>query len=303
MNLFFRKEGRILSLLLSLFCLQPLQSLAQQRGAVPDEAQPDSTVIWRVATTDDNEFFGYLVSRTDEHIELQTETLGVLTIPLSQIRRMGVLRERNVREGELWGDNPQATRYFVSPNGYGLGAGKGYYQNVWLFFNQFSMGFNDYMSIGLGIVPPFFLGTSAVPVWTTPKLSVPVNGKDGAIHLGVVAFLGTVLGERDGGFGALSGALTLGTRDRNISLGMGFGFTGDGFEKQPAFSVNGMYRWGRKGYVLAETFFVDAEGVALVGLRSVGRNVSFDYGLIIPITGEEVEILLPWLSISVPIGN
>ena len=299
MNQFFRKGGGTIFLLLLFFAIRPCLCLAQ--NVLPDDAQPDSSVTWLIITEDENEFFGTLVDRTDTYLQLQTDVLGLISIPINSIRKMQRIQAQQIVEGQLWTENPQSTRYFLGPTGYGLRAGEGYYQNVWVFFNQFAIGVNDYVSIGLGLVPTFLFGGGELPAWVTPRVSLPLGGKDGYVNLGVTAFVGGTLGGDEGGFSALLGSFTLGSRHRNLSLGIGFVYIDSQFEEQPAFSINGMYRLGRRGYLLVESFIADSEGVLLVGVRSVGKNMSFDYGLLAPLGGG--GFALPWLSISLPFGN
>ena len=295
----FRKASTILALLLLCSSIFPCISIAQ--NTIPDEAVPDSSVVWLISTNDDNEFFGTLIQRTDTHIELQTEALGLISIPIERIRKMERIRDEQIVDGLLWAENPQSTRYFLSPNGFGLRAGEGYYQNVWIFFNQFAFGVSNNFSLGFGLVPTFLFASDEIPVWITPRVSIPLSGAEGIVNLGVSAFAGTVLGVSEGGFGVLSGSLSVGTRDRNLSIGLGYFYADSEFAEQPAITVSGMFRLGRRGYVMAETFFVDSESLILVGFRTVGRNLSFDYGLL---TAQGSDgVFIPWLSVSVPFGN
>ena len=112
------------------------------RNACAQQTQSDTTLM-RVETSDGNAYIGTIVSETNESILLKTETLGEITIKKSTIIRIAPVPKAQVKDGVAWFENPQATRYFLQPNGYGLKKGEAYYQNVWIFFNQFSVGVSD----------------------------------------------------------------------------------------------------------------------------------------------------------------
>ncbi len=114
----------ILLAFIFLFCLISNQGFSQ--------AQPDSSKFCRVETTDGNEFVGLLIKEDSLNVILETAVLGKVTIPRNSIKSITWLNPTSLKGGKLWFENPQSTRYFWSPNGYGLKKGEGYYQNIWV---------------------------------------------------------------------------------------------------------------------------------------------------------------------------
>lgn len=282
-------------LLGSLFLLYFLPASAQ--------LEPDSTTLWRIETRDENEFVGYIVGKDQERLKLQTESFGLITIKLADIYRSEKVLPDKIKSGEVWQDNLQATRYFWAPNGFGLKKGEGYYQNVWVLFNQASVGLTDNFSMGLGVIPTFFFGGGAFPVWITPKFSIPV--KHEKLNLGAGILAGTILGEDSSVAGIAYGVSTFGSRDKNLTFGMGYGFADGDWARYPAITLSGMIRTGKRGYFLTENYFIGGkyEEVLLLsfGGRYIGKKVAFDYGGILPISSDiEIFLLIPWLGISVP---
>lgn len=149
-----------------LFCLNACFSIAQ--------TEQDST-IYRVETNDGNEYIGTILYQDTEKLRLKTQNLGEVTILKADIVRESPVNVSRVEDGKYWFENPQAARYFWAPNGYGLQKGEAYYQNVWVMFNQASVGVTDNFSIGAGLIPLFLFAGTATPVWVTPKFSVPVT--------------------------------------------------------------------------------------------------------------------------------
>lgn len=266
--------------------------------------QQDST-LYSIETNDGNEFIGRIISRDEEKITLLTDKLGEIKIFIIHIKSIKEISSSSFKDGSYWFENPQATRYFWAPNGYGLKKGEAYYQNVWIFFNQISVGVTDNFSFGAGIVPLFIFAGAPTPVWVTPKFSIPVVKDKFNVGVGVLA--GTVIGEGST-FGILYGSTTFGSKDKNLTLGLGYGFADGEWANAPAINVSGMLRIRPRGYLITENYYIGlgGEDVGLISLggRSIIKKISLDYGGFIPISSDIGSfIIIPWLGITIPIGK
>lgn len=266
----------------------------------------DTTALYRVTTLDGNEYIGNILEQNEDFIQLRTQNIGTITLARKDIRSLVAIETQEQIAGEFWFANPQSTRYFWQPNGYGLKRGEGYYQNVWIFVNQASVGVTDNFSIGAGMVPLFLFAGAPSPFWIVPKLSVPVV--EDRFSLGGGALIGTVLGEENTGFGLLYGIGTIGSRDRNISMGVGYGYAAGSLASSPTITLSGMYRTGKNGYLLTENYIISVGDETLTllsfGGRRIIRSVGLDFGLFLPISSEMNEFFaLPWLGLTVPFGN
>lgn len=123
----------------------------------------DSTALVQIETADGNAYIGKVVFEDLEKITLTTEKLGELTFKRMDVVKITPIKKNQLIGGTHWFENPQATRYFFSPNGFGLKKGEAYYQNVWVLFNQFSIGVTNNFSIGAGFVPLFLFGGTSSP--------------------------------------------------------------------------------------------------------------------------------------------
>jgi hypothetical protein len=268
-------------------------------------AQTDSdTTLIQIETTDGNEFIGTIVNEDSEKIVLKTENLGEISIPKINIKSKKDINVQQIKNGKLWFANPQSTRYFWSPNGYGLKKGEGYYQNIWVLWNQFSYGVTNNFSLGGGIIPTFFFG-APTPVFATMKFSIPVKKNKFNVAAGAIA--GYVIGEENAGLGIIYGLATVGSPDANVTFGMGYGFAGGEWAQAPMFNLNGMFRVSSRGYFITENYVINADGETVVlitlGGRSIIKKAALDYGLVIPFTSEGVDFALPWLGFTVPFGK
>lgn len=267
----------------------------------------DSTIQYRIETIDGNEFIGYILNQDSAKINFRTLNKVEISIPRNEIKQLLKLDVQKMKNGKYWFDNPQSSRYFWAPNGYGLKAGEGYYQNVWVLYNQVSVGVTNYFSIGAGIVPLFLFAGTATPVWVIPKFSIPVV-KD-KLNLGGGAIVGAVVGATNSGFGIVFGVSTFGSRDNNLSLGLGYGYAAGGWAKTPLVNLSGMARIGSRSYFVTDNYFI-AFGNKLTAIFSFGgrsiikRSAGLDYGLVVPVYSDMGNFFaIPWLGITVPFGN
>lgn len=260
----------------------------------------------QVETMDGNTYIGIILEQTNETISIKTDKLGEISIPRSEVKRITQLTVTKSKDGTYWLENPQSTRYFWAPNGYSLKKGEGYYQNVWIMFNQAVYGFTDHFSGGVGVMPLFLFAGASTPAWITAKFSVPVV-KD-KVNLGVGGLAGTVIGEENTGFGILYGISTFGSRDKNLNIGLGWGYAGGEMARNPTVSIGGMIRTGAKGYFITENYFIGTTDNFMVLMSAGGRRIihhaGLDFGLWIPL-GADIGsfVAIPWLGFTIPFGQ
>lgn len=265
-------------------------------------AQAQDSALVCIETRDGNEFVG-TISREDTHqIVLKTENLGEITIQKSDIKRRTKISPKQIKGSGIWLENPQATRYFWAPNGYGLKKGEGYYQNIYVFWNQASIGITNNFSLGGGIVPLFLLD-GPTPVFITPKLSVPVVKNK--INLGAGALLGAVLGEESGAFGIVYGLSTYGNPNKNFTIGLGYGFADGEWANSPLINISGLCRISSRMYFVTENYYInmDGEGWAVTGLggRWLIKRASLDFMLGIPLAKDmDTFIAVPAIGFVIP---
>ncbi len=265
----------------------------------------NSDTLWRVVNADGYEFIGVIENEDDGHIELSTEKFGVINIQKSSIKSITPVKGEQYVNGNIWFSNPQSARYLWAPNGYGLKKGEGYYQNVWVMFNQLSYGFADYFSAGIGTMPLFLFNGTATPVWVTPKFSIPIVKNK--LNVGVGAMAGVIVGG-ESAFAVPYGVITYGGKNSNVTFGMGYGFfEGDSFEK-PIYTLAGITRVSKRSYLLSENYYIKTDDVSLtmlsIGGRTVWNRISLDYCLVFPIEPDmDYLIAIPWLSLVIPFSK
>jgi hypothetical protein len=262
-----------------------------------------------IETKDGNEYLGVIAGQDSAQIELRTDNIGTITIQKAEVKSIRPASIGRIVDGKYWYENPHPTRYFYGTNGYGLRKGEGYYQNVWVLLNQVSYGFTNHFSMGAGLVPTFLFGEgNALPILVNAQFSIPVKPEKMQVGIGGF-YVNEIGGDESGmGLGFLYGNVTLGSRDKNISFQVGYGYNNYNYSDLPVVSVSGTVRVSRRTYLMMENYFFGVDD-SIVGLFSLGgryaaRRLAIDYGLVIPADfGGSSFTAVPWLGIVSPFGR
>jgi hypothetical protein len=132
-----------------------------------------------------------------------------------------------------------------------------------------------------------------------PKFTV-VNGSRVKVAVGALAgLLPFSGGDGSSSAGILYGVGTTGSRDSNLSVGLGWGYSGSRVEGNPVVMVGGQSRLSRRVSFISENWVVpvdgDTEGVYSYGLRFLGEGLTVDLAFVSAI-GESGAI--PWLGFA-----
>ncbi len=283
----------------ALLLLVATLSARAQNKDITSQISRDTTVYYNVQTIDGNTFTGQIMEVTSESIYLKTSSFGLLELKLSAIEKMKAFDNEAGAIEEVQNINyVQGSRYFYGPSGYGLRKGEAYYQNVYILFNQLTIGFTDHFSTGFNLVPLFLFNGTPSPAWLTPKVSIPL--KKDKVNVGVGALIGGVIGASGGRYGVLYGTTTLGSRDHNITMGIGYGYTGSSLADRPTFSLSGLTKVGKRTYLVSENYLFSGAQLFSFGGRSSGKRISIDYYLLMP-SGTGGFFAFPMLGLVIPI--
>jgi len=270
------------------------------------QAKKDTTATYRIVTNDGNVYTGKIISDKSDSLKIKTNNIGIIILPKTYIRKMNQISTTKLKKEGHWPSNPESARYFWEPDGYGLKTGEGYYQNVWVLFNQAKVGISDNFTVGLGLVPLFFFDGAPTPIWVAPKISIPI--KKDKFNIGAGALFGTIIDQKNSDFGILYGVATLGSRDQNINFGIGYGYSNQGWSKMPTFSISGMFRIGPNGYFITENYIVGINRnyflLATFGGRYIIKYSGIEFGLALPVSpNTSAFVVVPWLGLTVPFGK
>lgn len=284
----------LFSILLFCLFLSPLHAQYVEE----DSTLVDLNTFAKVECLDGSVYKGLLIEQAGRFLLLRDTVNGLDTrISMDSVKEVKYLR----LDGSIdYNYNLQASRYFFGPNAFSIKRGEGYYQNNWVLLNQVSVGMTDNFTVGIATVPLFLFDLSApTPVALTPKFTIPI--KSGKLQMAVGGIYGTVLGiDYNNIFGITYGALTLGDRNANINLSVGFGMLDREWFSRPTVSLSAMTRMSHNFYLITENYYISDLLILSFGGRTVWKEVSLDYALafLSPEFGELYPI--PWLGVTVP---
>ena len=289
-------------ILLLAFMLLPLLAQAQQEAG--SETSADSTAI--VTMLDGSIYIGDIISQGEGRIRMLTENIGEIEIPLEKVRSIKIVGPERFFEGSYFFENPNATRYLFGPSAIPLRKGEGYYQNTYVILQMFNYGLTDFLSVGGGfdVITPFVGGTGPLFI-LTPKLGTQLTEK---IHAGGgLLYANTLAADGFGGVGILYGVGTYGSRENNITAGLGWGFIEGDFDSRPIITVSGMMRASQRIGLVSENWFIPSDGYAgfiSYGLRFMGERITVDFAFINSAEIlEEILIGIPYIDFVVKFGK
>ncbi len=265
---------------------------------------------------DGSVIYGIISDKTDFDISVQSASLGNVTVPITSIAKIRYIDDvRNIifDKNGYPVDFHNSTHYFLFPSGYSLKKGQSYYENIWIFANSYSYGVTDNFTISAGAETFSILFLSQVPLlYVSPKLSVPLGNQKGA--LGLSSTFVVLPGDDFNGAGFLSGSLTLGSRNNNVTFGAGAGFDFDGGVRNEIIPLtfSFMKRMTNKLSLMSENWlivqddFSNSSGVASLGLRIHFKELgnAINVGLVRPLSGDDLGLLaIPFVSATVALSK
>ncbi len=273
----------------------------------PNEPPPLEKVT--ITLKSGNKFTGEILQQYPDSVLINVQNIGELTILHTDIKKVVFIQasdedaDVDIESGinPSWFKNPSPNYFLIGGNAINHKKGQWVYQNGMLSYNAFSYGFTDNISMKISS----FIGVDE-NVIIHPKVTFPISD---IFHVG----FGNAFVITGNGWGSLLQATTtLGNKDRNLSLALGFAYVnGEGFFPIPVISINGVYRFSEKVAFMTENWLLRSSdfnafelGVYTYGFRIYLKNLSFDFMLA---NNRElmniIAIGVPVISISVPFGK
>ncbi|MBT8229856.1 MAG: hypothetical protein KJO50_06305 [Bacteroidia bacterium] len=233
----------------------------------------------KIELKDGSVIYGSIVNQTGNNLEVQSDSFGKIEVEISDIKKIDVLKKEQSEKDQKGNsiDYHNSTHYFVAPSAYSLKKGQSYYENIGIFWNSYTTGITDNFSLSLGgeIISLLFAANFPI-VYVSPKYSIPFENESGAFAVTATAF--TTPEDDFNTYGFITGSLTFGNRNTNLTIGSGIGFSSiDGFENEVVpFNFSTMIRIGPKMSFLSENWIIMDEGFNdSFGILSAGLRLHF----------------------------
>lgn len=246
----------------------------------PNTTTPTSdTTKYLVIKNDGIEYVGLILSDDGREVLIQTQSLGKVFIPKSDIKSIRPLDlAEDVKKGEFNSAGVFTTRYQFTTNCFPIKKGENYAM-VNLYGPEVHFAVHKDFSVGV------------MSTWIGSPLALALKYTRGTpnpkINYGAGALIGTSGYLNSGrGFGGLYwGMITYGDRRTNVTLSVGYGHFNDGDYNQKEIFVPGVYaavnglapeipvqelvKYGNESY--------EAPIIGLAGQTKVGKKASFIY--------------------------
>ena len=267
---------QLLTILLPAFLLAatPLVTSAQTPAATIAVAPPD--VTQEIRLRDGTTAIGRVDAVDGTRVTFRTLAGATLTIDAADIVSL-VTIEGRAAGTQFWKDDPNPTRLFFGPTGRPLERGEVYLGVYEIFIPFVQVGITDRFSIGGG-TPLVFGGGGDRPFWFTPKFTVIAQPTTqvavGAMHIMNI----------DGdSLGVAYGAMTKGTRDTALTVGVGYAYEQFEDSGAPVVMIGGEHRVHRHVKLVTENYVFREGGIASAGVRFMTGRLSADLGLATPL--------------------
>jgi hypothetical protein len=281
------------------FFVLPGAPLPAQRVSLDSVSVADTSLRHVIRLRDGSTLIGRITAVTNDSVRVRLEQgdVGLARAGIVEVRQVP---RSSLRNGEYWFENPHPTRLLFSSTAFPLEKGTGYYSNTWLFIHTFAAGITDRFTLGGGATTIPGVAFKDNPVYLLPKYTV-LNGDRTQVALGaLIGFLPFDEADEASSAGLLYAVGTTGTRESNLSLGLGWGYAEEDVTSTPVVMLGGQGRISRRVSLISENWFLtdgdETEGLLSYGLRFLGENLSVDLAWVTALGAGRIGI--PWLGFA-----
>jgi hypothetical protein len=287
--------GRRLALLLLLLAfgpaVWPTSAVTQEVQQVP--APGDA--LYEVSLVDGSTLFARITAVDGDRIVLTTVGGTRVEVTRGQIREIQPA-DGSVVQGEFWVADPNVSRLFFTSTGRSLRQGEGYVGTYLIVLPFVAVGVTDRFTLAAGA--PVLTG-ELEPFYLAPKLQL-VRASSAAVSVGTLVFF-----FNDENVGIAYGVGTFGNRDRAFTAGLGWGYSGTDFTREPLALLGGETRVSRRVKLITENYVLpEAVGVIFSGgLRFIGTRFATDVAVAGIATGDDAGCCVPLVNFSYTFGR
>ncbi len=235
---------------------------------------PEADNIQIITLNDGSTLVGRITQIIHNEIKFQSD-LGEMTISIDKIMEIKEVEDKSFKDGKYWFPNPNRTRLYIAPTGRMLNKGQGYIYDTWLFLAGAAYGLTDNitLSAGISIFPGLSLNEQLIIV--SPKIGI---NSDGPIDFAIGGMFITVPVDDPVTVGIINAMGTIGSDDKSLTLGLGYGYADGKLGDKPAVILGGEWRFTRKISFVSENWIIPGVDDAIIsyGLRFFGEKLSAD---------------------------
>lgn len=273
-----QNSPKSIDFIFNLACLLICIFLSNSLYAQIDSTRTENNFV-TVTLKDKTVVHGSLIEQTADSIVILVEGQQIVNLNKDKVKSIKFTDGSKVNDSQ-WFDNPNASRHFFWPTAFNLKQGEVSYHNISIFLHTLNVGITDWFSMGVGMEFVYTFATGKPVFWLTPKVGFPI-GKDWQLGGGAY-YVNNVFGIGDlKGIALLYTNTTYGTRDNNVSAGIGYGLINGQFSNKPTFMLGGTIRLSKKIGLVTENWFLAGDKyypLLTYGVRVMNNTVTLDFG-------------------------
>jgi hypothetical protein len=211
--------------------------------------------------------------------EIKMKTgLGEISIEIIKISEIREVPSASMKEGKYWFPDPNESRLIIGPSGRMLKRGKGYFSDVLIFFPQIAYGISDRFSIGGGMTIFPGIDMNKQFYFAQPKLGFNLSPNFDVAVSAMIFRIPEIDDVLPKTVGILFTSATIGSQDRSLTAGLGYGFVEDELADKPAVMLGGKTRVSRRMALVTENWIVPGADDPLIsyGVRFFGEDMAVD---------------------------
>lgn len=251
----------------------------------------DTTLVYRLVLSDGSKVVGQITMLSADSVGIRSAA-ATTTIARRSVREARAYPLSAMRNGELWPENPHATRLLFSPTAIPLREGESYFADFWVFLISAAHGVTDRFTLGGGMTLLPGLSIEKNVLYALPKYTVVSRPKAKFAVGGLLASV-PLDSDRRKSLGLLYAVGTAGSRESNVTLGTGFWYVGNKVSGKPVLTLGGQTRVSRHVALISENWFIPSEGsdagFLTYGLRLLEDSFAVDLAFGAPMDGGGVS--------------
>jgi hypothetical protein len=281
------------------------QPLPAQRRALDELHLEDTTLVHVLRLRDASQLVGRvtLLTKDSVHVNLRVGRIAVARGDVLEVRE---IPRSLVHGSELWFPHPHSTRLLFSPTAFPMEEGSGYFSDIYLFFVSVQYGFTERFSMGGGMsvfplddfADNLFYLTPKYTVVDAPRLKLSLGG-----FIGTAGLASDEVDLQERSLGILYGVASTGTRESNVSFGVGWGYFGGEMADRPVVMLGGQGRISKRISLITENWVISTndrtEGIISYGFRFLGERMSVDLAFLNPLSEEKFFPGIPFVGFAV----
>ena len=292
------------------FCLAILIMAILASTALADVDKDDLTVpeegITQIITLDDgSQLVGRITDVIHNEIKFQSD-LGEISIAIGKIASIKEVKEESFRDGKYWFPNPNRTRLYFAQTGRMLNASEGFISDTYIIFPGFAYGLTDNITIGGGMTIIPGLSISEQLFYVAPKVGINTKSNielaASALILRIPSYTDDIgfseLDEDSYIIGILNFVGTIGSPDKCLTVGLGYGFADGELANKPAVILGGEWRFARRLSFVSENWVLPGVDVPLIsyGIRFFGESLAVDFAFFNALDQDAMFPGIPYLD-------